>query len=169
MLRFLFPRLTPKPSRGAELFAVVSAEARRPHWYVEGESADTVDGRFAVLATVAALVIVRLERGGARAQGASVALVERFVEAMDAEHRQMGMGDPAVGRTVRKLVGALSRRSERWRKGVAGEWSGAVRDSLFGGAEASEPALQHCERELRRLWTALERISDEDLIGGRLE
>ena len=33
------------------------------HWYVEGGLADTIDGRFAMLATICALVTVRLESG----------------------------------------------------------------------------------------------------------
>ncbi len=110
MLSFLFPRLTPQAIRGGALFGALVREARRPQWYIEGQMPDTIDGRFAVLATIVALATVRLERGGAGAQAAAVALAERFVEAMDAEHRQLGIGDPALGKKVRKLVGALGRR-----------------------------------------------------------
>ena len=99
MLSFLFPRLTP-PARGAALFEALVGEARRPGWYLEGQVPDTLDGRFAVLATIVALATVRLERGGDVARAASVALAERFVESMDAEHRQLGLGDPAVGKLV---------------------------------------------------------------------
>ena len=59
MLGFLFRTLTAEPERGSALFAAVTAEARKRHWYVEGGAPDTLDGRFAVLATVAALVLVR--------------------------------------------------------------------------------------------------------------
>ena len=38
--------------------------ARQPHWYLEGEVPDTREGRFAALATLLALVDVRLESGG---------------------------------------------------------------------------------------------------------
>ena len=99
MLRLLFPRLT--AARGEALFAALVAEARRPHWFTQGHIADSVDGRFAVLATVLALATVRLERGGDEARDASVGLAERFVEAMDAEHRQMGISDPGLGKQVR--------------------------------------------------------------------
>src|SRR5436305_11772349 len=59
MLGNLFRTLTAEPSRGAKLFAAATAEARKPHWYIEGAVPDTIDGCFAVLATVLALVIVR--------------------------------------------------------------------------------------------------------------
>ena len=170
MLRYLFPRLTPPPSRGAALFEALVAEARRPHWYLAGQVADSIDGRFAVLATIVALATVRLERGGAFGQAAAVALAERFVEAMDSEHRQMGINDPALGKTVRKLVGALGRRVERWREALepGGEWAGTVNESLFRGAPPSADALGHAERALRDLWARLDAASDEAAAEGRI-
>jgi len=115
MLPNLFRRLTANAKRGQPLFDAVVAEARRPHWYTDGEVADSIDGRFAVLASVAALVIIRLERGSRKLEAASVALTERFVESMDSEHRELGLNDPGLGRRVRKLVGALERRVDEWR------------------------------------------------------
>ena len=120
MLGNLFRTLTAEPNRGVSLFAAATAEARKPHWYIEGAVPDTIDGRFAVLATVIALAIVRLEQLGEEGNAASVALTERFIEVMESEHRQIGLGDPKLGRTVRKLVGSLSRRVALWRSAVAG-------------------------------------------------
>lgn len=174
MLSFLFPRLTPArtrvASRGAALFEALVFEARRPHWYVEGQVADTVDGRFAVIATIAALATVRLERGGDAGQAAAVALAERFVEAMDAEHRQMGVGDPALGRTVRKLVAGLGRRVDLWRRAVDGGtgWDDAAASSLFGRSAPAAGALAHCVGELRTFQRRLDAASDEALGQGRI-
>lgn len=171
MLSFLFPRLTPSgASRGGALFEALVGEARRPHWYVEGHIPDTLDGRFAVLATLVALATVRLERGGDSARAEEAALAERFVEAMDSEHRELGLGDPALGKTVRRLVGALARRVERWRAAVERgvEWDDAVADSLFRDAPPAD-ALAHCEAALRTAWARLEAASDEALAQGRIE
>jgi len=168
MLSFLFPRLTP-PARGAALFAALVGEARRPSWYLEGQVPDTIDGRFAVLATIVALAAVRLERGGDVARAASVALAERFVESMDAEHRQLGLGDPAVGKTVRKLVGALARRVEQWRQAIeSGDaWDEAIASSLFRARPPAD-ALAHCEPTLRGVWKRFEAATDEELTEGRI-
>jgi cytochrome b pre-mRNA-processing protein 3 len=170
MLSYLFPRLTPSASRGATLFEALVGEARRPHWYVEGQVPDSIDGRFAVLSTIVALATVRLERGGDAARAAAVALAERFIEAMDAEHRQLGIGDPTLGKTVRKLVGALSRRVALWRPTIElGEgWDEAVCGSLFRGAAPSGEALAHCEQALRDYWAKLDAASDEALAEGRI-
>lgn len=170
MLSFLFPRLTTRDSRGAALFETLVGEARQPHWFVEGQVPDSIDGRFAVLATIVALATVRLERGSDVAQTAAVALAERFVEAMDAEHRQLGIGDPTVGKTVRKLVGALGRRVELWRQALDGGegWDHAVRISLFRDAPSSAQTVDHCERALRSAWAKLEAASDQALAEGRI-
>jgi cytochrome b pre-mRNA-processing protein 3 len=167
MLSFLFPRLTPSgASRGSALFAALVGEARQPHWYVEGQVPDTLDGRFAVLATIVALATVRLERGGEAARMAAVALAECFVEAMDAEHRELGIGDPTLGRKVRKLMGALARRVELWRDAIdGGGWDAAVGESIN---VVDADALAHCDAALRKVWAKLEAASDEALVEGRI-
>ena len=166
MLRFLFPRLTAQPARGTELFAAVTQEARQTHWYVGGGVPDTLDGRFAVVASVTALVLVRLESGGEAGDAASVALTERFVAVMEAEHRELGLGDPGLGKKVRKLVSSLGRRVELWRAAVAGDnFADAARESL---GVASGEALSHNIRALRDLWARLQAVDVAGLSEGTL-
>ncbi|MBV9526932.1 ubiquinol-cytochrome C chaperone family protein [Sphingomonas sp.] len=166
MLRFLFPRLTDRPARGADLFAAVTREARQPHWYADGGVPDTLDGRFAVLATVTALVLVRLESGGEPGDAAGVALTERFVAVMEAEHRELGLGDPGLGRKVRKLVSALGRRVESWRAAVAmDDFAGAAVDSL---GLAGTGTASHNVRALHDLWARLKALDVAGLADGRL-
>lgn len=164
MLRFLFPRLTPAP-RGAALFDAIVAEARRPVWYRDFGVPDTLDGRFSVLATLIALLTIRLENGGEEARAASVAVTERFIEAMDAEHRQIGFGDPTLGKIVRKLVGRLAKRLELWRAAVEaeGDWTSAAEQSLDGTPPAA------AAEGLQAFWRNLETASDDLLIAGRLQ
>jgi cytochrome b pre-mRNA-processing protein 3 len=164
MLRFLFRGLTNGPARGQPLFDRVVAEARKPHWYVDGEVPDTIDGRFSVLATVCAVFIVRLEQGDEALDAASVALTERFIEAMDAEHRQIGLNDPGLGRRVRKLVESLERRVDEWRDSIHEEtdWGDAVVSSLYRGEPPNDVALAHSSAALRDLWASLKTESFED-------
>lgn len=157
-----------RPNAAASLFDAITAEARARHWYVKGQVPDTLDGRFAMLATIAALVIVRLERSGRTGIKASVALTERFVEVMESEHREMGLGDPKLGRTVRKLVSGLARRVELWRDAVAGgDWVEAARESVYGG-EIAGGALDHLALALGDFWMRLDEAPDQALIEGRL-
>jgi cytochrome b pre-mRNA-processing protein 3 len=171
MIRSLFARLTGEPRRGQALFDLAVGEARRPHWFVDGRVPDTLNGRFAVLATVVALLTVRFEQEGNEGQRASVALTERLVESLDTEIREIGLGDPTLGKQVRKLVGAVSGRVERWRALVdSGEaWTEEVRRSLYLEEQAEGVAVSHSENELRRLWQRLTNASMEQLADGRIE
>jgi cytochrome b pre-mRNA-processing protein 3 len=166
MLSFLFRGLTAEPARGAALFDVVTAEARRPSWYREGEVPDTLDGRFAVLATICALVLARLEGEGEAGNAASVALTERFIEVMDSEHRELGLGDPTLGKTVRKLVGMLARRTELWRA-ADGQWIEATRESLYKD-EVAEASLEHNAAALHDFARRLDSTPLGELEQGRI-
>ena len=169
MLDFLFRRLTAEQPRGSELFDRVTEIAREPHWYVEGKVPDTLDGRFAVLATVTALVLVRLEADGEAGDAVSVALTERFIAVMESEHRELGLGDPTLGKTVRKLVGSLARRTERWRSAMPdpNSWEEATADSLYK-AGASPGAIMHSSAALKRLRSRLESARLDEIAEGKL-
>jgi cytochrome b pre-mRNA-processing protein 3 len=169
MLAFLFRGLTADPPAGAALFDALTAEARQPRWYVESAVPDTLDGRFAVLATVTALALVRLEREGEGGNTLSVALTERFVEVMESEHRELGLGDPTLGRVVRKLVGMLARRTELWRTATSrnAAWTDAARESLYKG-EVSDAALASSVAALQALWVRFEGAPLADLERGKL-
>lgn len=170
MLGFLFRGLTAASSSGTALFDALTAEARQPHWYVEGKVPDTLDGRFAVLVTLTSLALVRLEGNGREGDQLSVALTERFIEVMESEHRELGLGDPTLGKTVRKLVAMLARRTSLWRSAAAGEtdWGGAARESLYR-AEVFPADLDHSAACLRRLWQRLARAGLKALAIGELE
>jgi cytochrome b pre-mRNA-processing protein 3 len=169
MLDFLFRRLTADPQRGAELFEAVTRIAREPHWYVEGKVPDTLDGRFAVLATVTALALVRIEREGDAGDPISVAVTERFIEVMESEHRELGLGDPTLGKTVRKLVGSLSRRTDLWRSAVDGavDWTEATRGGLYK-SNASADALEHSASALARFKLRLSAVALDEIAEGKL-
>ena len=151
------------------MFAVVTAKAREPHWYLEGQVPDTIDGRFRMLTTLAALVIVRLEQGGEKGETASVALTERFIEVMESEHRELGLGDPKLGRTVRKLVGSLARRVEIWREAVAnaGQWKASARESVYG-RDVDPDALGHTGGRLREFWSGLQGVDVNAIAAGEV-
>jgi cytochrome b pre-mRNA-processing protein 3 len=169
MLSFLFRRLTDKPASGGALFDALTSEARQKHWYVEGSVPDSLDGRFAVLATLTAIANVRLERDGDEGERLSVALAERFIQVMESEHRELGIGDPALGRTVRKLVAILAKRTGQWRSVSHGEANqvAATRESLYRGAVPAG-ALEDSAAALERFTKRLDGTALVDLHEGKL-
>jgi len=170
-MRAWLNRLVSSPRPSAPLYERVVTEARAPHWYVESEVADTIDGRFALLATLLALASVRLERGREPAQQAGIALTERFIADMDSEIRQLGIGDPAIGKQVGAMVGALGGRIGAWRRAFSGEedWHDVMVRSLYRGTAPGEAAAAHGAAALRNFWDRLERADDSTLIAGEME
>jgi cytochrome b pre-mRNA-processing protein 3 len=170
-MRSLMAMLRPKGADAGALYHAVVAEARRPAWYREGAVADTMDGRFAVLSTLAALAILRLEDGDEEAVRHSVALTESFISDMDAQMREEGFGDPSIGKQVRMLVGALATRVDWWRRAQSGEmdWNDAVRFSIYrDDPPLAETAVTFSSEALRRFSEGLSGFDDREVIEGRI-
>ena len=170
-MRSLMAMLRPKGADAGALYDAVVAEARRPAWYREGGVADTMDGRFAVLSTLAALTILRLEDGDEEAVRHSVALTESFIADMDAQMREEGFGDPSLGKQVRLLVGALATRVDWWRraKDQQMDWNDAVRLSIYRDEQPeSEAAMTFSSEALKRFNEGLGGFGDRELMEGRV-
>ena len=147
----------------ADLWARVVVLARRPGWYLNGGVPDTLDGRFDMVALVASLVLLRFERDGdTRAQ---VALTERFVDDMDGNLRQSGVGD--VGKHVGNMMGALGGRLGAYRDAMAGgDLEAALVRNLYRGAAPDGGAAAWVSAETRRLAAAIDALPADRLRAG---
>ena len=133
----------PDPARKAAegLYAALVAQARRPEFYARLGVPDSLDGRFEMVALHTFLVLRRL-KSDAQASEARQALVDLFVEDMDANLREMGAGDLGVGRRVKAMAQALYGRIAAYEAGLAGPQealAGALRRNLFGTAAEPGP------------------------------
>lgn len=107
----------------------IVALARAKPWYAKLGVADSKEGRFDMVTLTLAVVLLRMEREPALAE-AQARLTELFVEDMEGQLRQSGIGDPTVGKHVRKLVTTLGGRL------------GALREALPQGEAALAPVLE---------------------------
>jgi len=150
------------------LYQAIIDQARAPHWYLAGGVADTIDGRFDMIAAVLSLMLIRLEREPAAA-AASVQLTERFIADMDAQLRQSGIGDVGIGKHVGKMVSMLGGRVGAYRDGLAtdGDLAGAVTRNIFRGSPPSAQALAHVEAGLRQVAATLDDASLDQLLAGK--
>ena len=150
------------------LYAAIAAQARQPHWYVEGEVPDTVDGRFEMVTVILALVLIRLDAIGDTGAVPAALLAEVFVEDMDGQLRQLGMGDVVVGKHIGKMMSALGGRLGAYQAGLAGDApiDEALVRNLYGGATPSPKALTHVEASARAILDGLSHRSLETLLAG---
>ncbi len=116
--------------------------SRSPRWYEAGGVADTVPGRFDMIATVLALVLLRLERDPELAP-VSHHLTELFVEDMDGQLRELGVGDLMVGKHIGKLMSALGGRLGAFRDASAegGESLARAAERNITLVEGADPAV----------------------------
>jgi cytochrome b pre-mRNA-processing protein 3 len=150
------------------LYNAVVARAREEHWYLAGAVPDTVDGRFDMIAAVLAVVLIRLEGDPAGAEP-SARLTERFVDDMDAQLRQLGIGDIVVGKHIGKMMAALGGRLGAYRQGLAdGSLGDALVRNLYRGQAPDPAALAHVEAALRTLHADLAAMPADRLIAGEL-
>lgn len=91
--------------------------AREPEWYRDCGVADTIEGRFDMVAAVLSLVMLRMEGDPELAPRTSL-LAEFFVEDMDGQLRQAGIGDLFVGKHIGKLMSTLGGRIGAYRQGL---------------------------------------------------
>ena len=168
LLSRLFPTRPDRRDAVRELYIRLIEEARQPHWYVAGRVPDDVNGRFAVLSSIVALALLRLED---EAQ-ASVALTELFVDDMEASLREIGIGDMVVGKRVGKLVSALGGRLGAYRDALAAEdrtaFRQAVARNVYGSDQPEDAAVEHASERLRAVADRLTRTGTDALLAGRV-
>jgi cytochrome b pre-mRNA-processing protein 3 len=163
-----FDRFRAKRGETAALYAALVARARQPHWYLDGAVADTVDGRFDMIAAVLAIVMLRLESDPAGV-AAATHLSEAFVDDMDPQLREIGIGDLLVGKHVGRMMGMLGGRLGAYRDGLAaGDLKPALVRNLYRGEDPDSVALAHVEHALLALRAGLDGVAIDRLIAGDL-
>lgn len=157
-----------KRDEALPLYTAAVARARAEHWYLAGAVPDTVDGRFDMIATILALVMLRLEAEPAGGEPAA-RLAERFVDDMDGQLREFGIGDIVVGKHIGRMMGMLGGRLGAYRDGLAaGDIDGAMIRNLYRGEAPSPEALDHVRGALLAFHAALARTPIETLLAGEL-
>lgn len=165
------------------LYNAVVAEARNPAWYLDGKLPDTVDHRFEMVAALTALAILRLDRAGDTGRHGAVMLTELFVDDMDGQLRQEGIGDIVVGKHMGKMMAALGGRIAVYGTGLeAGGLEGGGVDSaraeseslesalvrnLYRGEHPGEEPLAFTAARLRAHWQALTHHADDAVLAGQ--
>ena len=150
------------------LYTIVVDRARAEHWYVAGSVPDTVDGRFDMIAAVLAFVLLRLEEEPDAAT-LSAQLTERFVDDMDGQLRQLGIGDVVVGKHVGKMMSMLGGRLGAYRAGLAaGDLKPALIRNLYRGVAPADAAVAHVAAALIQFEAGLAALTLAQIDAGGL-
>ncbi len=168
LLKRLFGNGQPDPKiKLVPLYNQIVAKAREPHWYIEGQVPDSLDGRFDMVAAILSLVLLRLEDSKAHALDMA-RLTEVFVDDMDGQLREVGIGDMIVGKHIGQIMSAVGGRLGALR--TAMEDHSALDDALvrnlYRGVAPSPEALAHTRQGLLDVERALGSQLPDMLVEG---
>lgn len=167
-------RKADRRDRVLPLYKAIVAEARNPYWYEAGGLQDTINGRFNMLVTLMVLVLLKMETLEGQDEN-SVALTELFVDDMDGQMRQEGIGDVVVGKRIGKMVSALGGRLTVFRETF--KLSGAQRNiamdavlvrNLYEDEDISDDARGSARNALIARHEGLQAHSAEQILSGNL-
>ena len=118
MFKSLF-RPKPVERDALELYAKAVDQARQPVFYTDLGVADRIDARFEIYTLHVLLLYVRLRHENERGAALAQKLFDHYVSALDNVLRELGVGDVAVGKKMRKLGEALYGRMVSYEKALS--------------------------------------------------
>ncbi len=143
-------------------------EARDPDWYRMCGVADTQEGRFDMITLVLALVMMRLENEP-EVEIATARLTELFVEDMEGQMREAGIGDPTVGKKISALMASLNGRIGAYREGLGASERKVLIDAVRRNVTmAQEDEAEALVQRMASLHERLQRTGVETLRKGEI-
>jgi cytochrome b pre-mRNA-processing protein 3 len=151
------------------LYAAVVAEARDPFWYRDGAVPDTLDGRFDMLGAIMSLALLRLDAEGEAGKMPAVLLTEVFIDDMDGQLRQAGIGDIVVGKHIGRMLSALGGRLDAYGEALdQGDLEGALVRNIYRGEAPETARISAVAARVRDLSAQLARQPLDALLTGLL-
>ena len=153
------------------VYTAIVAQSRQPVFYADWGVPDTVTGRFDMISLHLSLLFRRLRVEKQAGTEFSQALFDLFFKDMDRSLREMGAGDMAVPKKVRKMseifYGLMTNLNEAMDRDDRAEVEAVIRRNLFDAAETDAPALiaAYLFDEAARL----ERQPTAAILGGKLD
>ncbi|MFT3731302.1 MAG: ubiquinol-cytochrome C chaperone family protein [Hyphomicrobium sp.] len=156
MLRWL-KKQTEIGRRAEELYGSVVAAARQPAFYGAIGVPDTPEGRFELIVLHLFLALQGSLGSPAEAEILRQRTIEVFVTDMDDCMREMGVGDLAVPKKVKRAAAAFYERATVYQRLIAGEADEhSIALYIFPGASDREDASRLLAHYVRRASAALD-------------
>lgn len=155
-----FRRADPVRVRAEALHAAIVMRARARAFYAQFGVADSLDGRFDLLALHSFLVMNALKGRGAAGEALSRALATAIFTGLEEALRDLGVGDIGLGRRMKAMANAFYGRLEAY--GAAqneGELAEALIRNIYRGSQsrrAEANALARYMLDVRRRWSVSE-------------
>jgi cytochrome b pre-mRNA-processing protein 3 len=153
------------------VYTAIVAQSRQPVFYADWGVPDTVTGRFDMISLHLSLVFRRLRVEKQAGHEFSQALFDLFFKDMDRSLREMGAGDMAVPKKVRKMseifYGLMTTLNEAMDRNDRPGVEAVLRRNVYGEADSA-----HLSDLVAYLFTQYDKLAEQplaDIAGGRLE
>lgn len=160
---------TPEVETARALYTATIIAGRQPHFYLELEVPDTAEGRFEMLAICAFLVLHRLKNIEG-AKDLSQAYFDVMFDDVDANLRELGVGDLSVGKKIKKLAQSFYGRIRAFETGLGNaddtELCETLARTLYRDMEPSRQSLKRIAAYMRDEVENLEQQDDEAMLAG---
>jgi cytochrome b pre-mRNA-processing protein 3 len=153
------------------LYATLTAQARRPDFYVTCGVPDSIDGRFEMVALHAFLLFRRLKGHGDKAGAVAQSVYDVMFSDFDASVREMGAQDLGVGRRIKFMTEAMNGRFQAYEAGLAqgqNELELSLKRNLYGTTEPVDECLKRMAGYLKRADAELAALPIDQLMRGVL-
>ncbi len=171
MFARLFRRKT-ADAAARDIYVRLVEQARLPAFYTSFGVADTVEGRFDLLVLHVFLVLHRLKDAGEAAAARGQAVFDIFFADMDDSLRELGVGDLAVPKRIKKMAQGFYGRTAAYDAAlVAGDDAAlaeAIGRNVHGGHGSGEEAAA-LARYARAAATGLAGQPLEAVLAGRFD
>ncbi len=153
----------------AALYGAIVAQARAPAFYAVLNVPDSVTGRFEMVVLHAILAIDRLKRDGEAGAALGQRVFDNFCRDMDQSLRELGFGDLAVPKRMKRLGESFYGRAEAYGRSLADrtELTAAVGRNVFPD-EPTTPAAAWLADYARATVAALAATPMEGLARGAI-
>ena len=162
----LFGTATDPREQWRPLWQRIVEEAREPDYYRMCGVADTLEGRFDMVTLVLSIVLMRME-DDAELKPHTALVTELFIEDMEGQLREAGIGDPTVGKKIGKLMSTMGGRLGAYRTAIdASDRAGFAEALRRNVTLAQEDEAYALAERMMRLDARLERTRPEQLRAG---
>jgi cytochrome b pre-mRNA-processing protein 3 len=168
MFSFPFRRFLRNPTIEV-VYGMIVAQARSPSFYRDYGVPDTVSGRFDMIVLHLVLVLRRLRQAPANVHPLGQQIFDRFCRDMDHNFREMGVGDLAVPKEMRRVAEAFYGRAGAYEAALDGGdrvvLEAALARNVFG---VGEPPLG-ARRLAAYMHQAARQLATQDPAAGELQ
>ena len=158
---------TPDPrEQWRALWHRIVEEARDPDYYRMCGVSDTIEGRFDMVTVVLSLVLMRMEDEDELRHHTAL-VTELFIEDMEGQLREAGIGDPTVGKKIGKLMSSMGGRLGTYRTAIDHDDRSALAEALQRNVTMAQEDEAHALAErMMQLDARLGRTDADQLRDG---